>query len=327
MKFTKSQAVFINFNFIVIAILLCLSAFSQIGYAQDDVIRVDTELVIVPATVLDREGRYVTNLRKEDFQIFENGVEQEITIFEPIEKPFTILFLLDTSGSMNNKMAHLARAANAFVNQLRPNDQIIVALFDDWVDVLSEVKSIKDFRENKTFRLRTKGSAPITMVYDAVDYALKKMKKIRGRKAIVLFSDGVGSGYSATVKSNLRDAEESEALIYTVQFNTYPKIAPPYVNKKQYYENIDIANNYLQNLAQKTSGRHYQIEDVSNLEKTFGMVAEELSRQYSLGYYPEQLEAGQKRQTRQIKVKMRQLNLVVRARSSYVIEPQKKTKQ
>jgi len=266
---------------------------------------------------MDREGRYITNLQKEDFQLFEDGVEQEISFFAPVDSPFTIIFLLDVSGSMHNHMAELARAANTFLRQLRPEDQLIAASFDGKVEVLCELSKVKDIRGVRKFDLRlAKDRAPITMVYDAVNYALKRMKKIKGRKAIVLFSDGIGSG----AKGTLRAAEEGEAQIYTVQFNT--SVLRPGHDERYYksvHKDIKTATNYMKDLAEKTGGRHYLLEEIGDLGETFGLITGELGRQYSLGYHPKGgLEAGQKRQ---IKVKVRLPNLVVRARDSYIVKP------
>lgn len=272
------------------------------GNDQDDVIRVDTSLVTVPASVMDRDGRYITDLRKQDFQIFEDEVEQEIAFFAPVEQPFTILFLFDTSGSMTPHMEDLVRAANAFVNQLRPDDQLIAASFSDsaWVNMLLEVRRVRDLQ--KGIKLGSRTGDHDTMVYEAVDHALKRMKKVRGRKAIVLFSDGIGTGFTATAKGNLRDAEEQEALIYTVQFGTFPVEPPRYVSREAYFKRVEEINSYMRDLAQKTGGRHYRVENISDLGKTFGSVADELRRQYSLGYYPKKRQEANQR--RQIKVKV-----------------------
>ena len=299
--------------------ILILVIFAKGTVAQDDIIRVDTNLVAVPVTVLDHDGRYVTNLKKEDFQIFEDGVEQEIALFEPIEQQFTVFLLLDVSGSMVFDMNDLANAANTFVGQLRPNDNIIAATFAEQTEVIFKSMSVNDFRNKKKFRLKVIGLPPVTMVYDAVEFALKKVKKIQGRKAIILLSDGIGSGFSASAKSNFRDAEEGESLIYTISFDTNINSQSRYESKKQFekrLEQAEFARNYMRDLAQKTGGRNFQIENVSNLEQTFGEVANELGRQYSLGYYPKSSITGRK----QIKVKIRQPNLIVRARSSYVVE-------
>lgn len=312
--------------FVIISFMLILAGFQRNGYAQDEVIRIDSNLVTVPATVFDRDGRYVTNLKKEDFQVFEDGIEQEIAFFESIEKPFTVILMLDVSGSMMGSVDILANAASVFLHKLRPNDQIAAVTFNESVDVLFNFTSAKEVWNRKKFKLRVDGGPPITMVYDATEFALKKMKKIHGRKAIILFSDAIGSGYFASAKSNLKDAEEHEAIIYTVQFGAFERPLPG-VNEKKFYEAIDTASWYMRELAARTGGQHYQMENIGNLEKTFGEIADELGRQYSLGYYPKETETGQKRQVRKIKVKVRQPNLVVRARESYVVEESKNKKR
>ena len=166
-----------------------------------------------------------------------------------------------------------------------------------------------------------------TRLYEAVEFSLKYMKKIRGRKAIILFSDGLNSGglvsdfrSYTTARDNLRDAEENDALIYTIRFGSFPLNPPSYANKEYYYKRIEEIDQYMKDLALKTGGRPFQVEDIANLEETFKMVADELGKQYGLGYYPKPLENGQKKQVRQIKVKVNKPNLAVRARSSYVIE-------
>lgn len=286
--------------------------------AQDDIIRVATNLVSVPVTVLDRDGRYVTNLKKEDFQIFEDGVEQEITHFEAVEEPFTIYFLLDVSGSMSNEMENLTNAANVFVKELRPDDKLIAATFAENTKILFQSTKIKELK--KDIKISRHYGIHTTLIYDAVDSAIKKINKIKGRKAIVLFSDGAGTGTYATSKSNLRDAEESDALIYTVQFDTSSEIPPVYLNTKSYQKRIKEINAYMHDLADISGGRSYQIKNLSNLAETFDNIADELGQQYSLSYYPKQLEKGEKKQIRQIKVKVNQPNLAVRSRNSYVVK-------
>lgn len=294
------------------------SAQSSRKYNQDEVLRVDTNLVTIPVTVMDRDGRYLTGLKKEDFQVFEDGIEQEVAFFEPVERPFTILLLLDVSGSMSYRMEDLAHAANAFVSQLRPDDWLSAVSFADFSSVLFRATKVSELRKNITLRQRPDQFS--TMLYDAVDDALKRMKKVQGRKAIVLFSDGYGIGTFADAKRNLRVAEEQDTLLYTVQFNTLSAKPPRNVNKESYFKAVEEGNSYMRNLALKTGGRYYQVEYIADLEKTFGQVAEELRRQYSLGYYPKQrLEVGQRRL---IKVKVRLPNLVVRARDSYIVQKQ-----
>jgi VWFA-related protein len=284
----------------------------QVG--DGDVVRIDANLVTVPASVKDRNGKCVMDLRKKDFQIFEDGVKQEVAFFAQVEQPFTILFLLDMSSSMIPHRENLTRAANAFVKQLRPDDQLIAVSFDDWVHVLFDVTKVSELE--KGFKLRP---GEYTFLYDAVDYALKRMRKIKGRKAIVLFSDGMDSRNLVSGKKNLYDAEEQEALVYTVQFNPSALFDLVKVrNKKKFLEDIEAGKNYMRDLAEKTGGQYYPVEDPSDFEKTFCLIADELGRQYSLGYYPNgRLEAGQRRE---IKVKLDRPDLVVRARDSYIVD-------
>ena len=227
----------------LIYFLATLLIISNANYSQKDTIRVDTNLVTVPVTVLDRDGRFVINLKKEDFQIFEDGVAQEIAHFEPVEEPFTIFFLLDVSGSMSNELINLTNAANIFVRKLRSDDKLIAATFAENVSVLFQATKIKELK--KEIKLTQHFGSHYTLLYDAVDISLKKISKIKGRKAIVLFSDGWGAGTFASAKKNLRDAKESDALIYTIQFQTSPDEPPDYVDRKKYLTRIRFALSHL----------------------------------------------------------------------------------
>ena len=281
---------------------------------QDDAtVRIETNLVTITASVMDRDGRYLTDLRQEDFQIFEDGVEQKIAFFEPVDRPFTVLLLLDISGSMSTRLQDLVRAANIFVSKLRPDDRLIAATFVDTLHVVLKATRVDQIT---TIKVRPHRGERSTMIYDAVDDALNIMKKIHGRKAIVLFSDGIGTGVFATAKGTLQRAEEQEAIIYTVQFNTASREAPPYISRKAYLKELEEANTYMKELASRTGGRSFQIENISDLGQTFGQVADELRRQYSLGYYPQSKNGSSQR--RSIKVKVLRPGAIVRARDSYV---------
>src|SRR6185369_15334009 len=106
-------------------------------------------LITVPAIVMDRNGRYIGSLRKEDFVIYENGVEQEVTYFGSIEQPFTVALLLDVSGSTQTQLQAIRSAANAFINRLRPNDQIMLVSFDGKVNILTEAVKVSELRKLK----------------------------------------------------------------------------------------------------------------------------------------------------------------------------------
>jgi len=316
-----------------------------------DVIRVNTTLVTLPVSVMDRDGKYVPNLRKEDFRLWEDGVEQNVAFFASVDKPFSVVLMLDTSGSTRSRLDDIQDAAIIFVNQLRPDDQVMVVSFDDQVRVLTEFTNDR-YRLRDAIRRTRPGDG--TKLYDAVDLVMnQRLNRVAGRKAVVLFTDGVDTtSRHASYASNIRDAEELDALIYTVQYDTYMDMggggsgwpgagrspsSPVDIlvqilggrnrggrsgggggvgtSKREY----DIANRYLHELAERTGARNYQGDSTQNLSYAFANIAEELRRQYSLGYYPKTpAQAGQRRQ---IRVRVNQPNLAVRTRDSYVFNP------
>ena len=304
---------------ISILLLFTLLAFARTNYGQDDVIRVDTNVVTIPTTVLDREGRYVTNLKKENFQIFENGDEQDVEFFEPTDTPFTILFLIDASSSMSPYKENLSAALNALFTRLRPNDQIMAESFFQWTKNLLDSTKVSDLNNSIKFKMSSEDDCPDTYLYNAVDNALNRMQKTRGRRAIIVLTDGNGGGFNITAKDTLRKAEEQEAIIYTFKFENTVSDAnlPSYINKKQYHKIIEERRGYMHDLAQISGGRSYLTENIKDIEETFSSLIRELGQQYSIGYYPK--ETGKKGERRQIKVKVNLPNVAVRARNSYII--------
>ena len=314
---------------------------------EGDVVRIDTNLVTVPVSVLDRDGRFISDLRREQFNVFENGVEQKIAYFESTEKPFTVALLLDTSGSTFFHLWEIKEAAINFAKQLRPQDRVLVVTFDRLVMLLTEATNDRNVVTEVVERNAITGFS--TRLYDALDLVIKaRLNKIDGRKAIVLFTDGVDTGsYQATVKSTLREVEELDALIYPVQYDTTDFVEaqtrtnttivtttirgrnlPPQSSSEVTYGapkasgpgtsigDYKLADEYLHQLATKTGGRLYTANDRTQLSAAFSKIAEELRHQYSLGYYPQTTLQGGER--REIKVRVDQPNVAVRARDSYV---------
>jgi Ca-activated chloride channel homolog len=312
------------------------------------VIKVNTTLVTLPVSVTDRDGRYIPNLRKEDFRLWEDGLEQQVAFFASVDKPFSVVLMLDTSGSTRFRIEEIQDAAIAFVNQLRPDDRVMVVSFDDDIRVLSDFTGDRGRLRDAIRRTRTGDG---TKLYDAVDMVINQhLSRISGRKAIVLFTDGVDTtSRRGSYASNVRDAEELDALIYPVQYDTYRDVnsggggwpggggigvptspigiligilggrigggggSRPVGSSRGDYER---ANRYLRELAERTGARGYQADSVSNLSYAFAGIADELRRQYSLGYYPSRPPRPGER--RQVRVRVNQPNLAVRTRDSYV---------
>lgn len=330
---------------------------------EDDVVRVNTTLVTVPVSVTDRSGRYIPDLRKEDFRLYEDGVEQQIAYFAEVDKPFTVALVIDTSDSTRFKLEDIQDAAIAFLDQLRPDDQMMVVSFDDDIHVLTEATSNRNEIRNAIRRTRTGGS---TRLYDAVDLVIKqKLSRIRGRKAIVLFTDGVDTtSRHATYQSTVSEVEELDALIYSVQYDTYQDMngrvgsswpgggtsLPSIILQWPFprfpgsggggrrggggsrgnapgssREDYERATQYLRELSDKTAGRSYRADDLNYIAQAFSQIAEELRRQYSIGYYPKHaITAGDRHQ---IRVKTTRPNLAVRSRDSYISSPNPATAQ
>src|SRR5437588_8368501 len=136
-----------------------------------DVIRVNTTLVSVPVTVMDRNGKYIPNLRKEDFQVWEDGVEQQVAYFASTEKPFTVALLIDTSGSTRERLQDIQNAAMTFVSQLGADDRVMVMTFDDKIRVLTQPTSDRYALRGAIDQVRP-GSG--TRLYDAVDQIINQ---------------------------------------------------------------------------------------------------------------------------------------------------------
>lgn len=315
-----------------------------------DVIKVDTTLVTLPVSVTDRDGRYVPNLTKSDFRLWEDGVEQQVAFFTSVDKPFSVVLVLDTSGSTRFKIEEIQDAAIAFVNQLRADDRVMIVSFDDDIRVLTDFTGDRNRMRDAISRTRTGSS---TRLYDAVDLIInQRLNQVDGRKAVVLFTDGVDTASRhASYATNIRDAEELDALIYPVQYDTFRDVGGgggggSWPGSGRSTSPIDIlidifgrrgggsgpigggsgsgsnrsdyerANRYLRELAEKTGARQYQADNTSNLSYAFRNIAEELRRQYSLGYYP--IRPPQNGERRQVRVRVNQPNLAVRSRDSYV---------
>jgi len=292
--------------------------------SADEVLHIETTLITVPVSVLDRTGRFMADLQQGDFRIYENGVEQPIAYFASVEQPFTVVLLLDISGSTAVHLKNIQEAAITFIDKLRPHDNVIVAAFDDRVQVLKKAINDRDALREAIRRTQPGGG---TRLYDMVDVLFKRvMKRIPGRKAIILFTDGWDTSSSATFKSNIRDVEETDVLIYPIMYPIMYDARQSFDDKSDYFgkttsiewngTNVKLGENYLSKLASKTGGRFYRVEKIKDISQSFASIAEELRRQYSLGYYLKALVKSGER--RRIKVRVNRKNVAVKAREGYV---------
>jgi Mg-chelatase subunit ChlD len=183
-----------------------------------ETLKIDTDLVTVPIIALGRDGLYITDLRKEEFTITEDDVAQEIAFFGKVAAPFHVVLLLDTSTSTRDKLREIQQAAMAFVDNLQSVDRVKVISFDDNVNDLNEFTS--DRSVLRAAISRTKPGEG-TKIYDAIDLAIGAIRNIRGRKAIVVFTDGVDwHSDHATFEGTIRALDEEGVVIYPIRYDT-----------------------------------------------------------------------------------------------------------
>jgi Ca-activated chloride channel homolog len=318
---------------------------------DDELIKVETNLVTTPVSVLDRQGRFIPGLKKRDFKIFEDGVPQTITYFASEETPFTVVLLIDVSPSTKYKIDEIHYAAVTFVNQLRPTDKVMVIAFDQRIRVLSEPTSDKTKLYSAIYKANF-GSG--TSLYEAVNFTTNlDLINVTGRKAVVLFTDGVDTtSRTATLESTVAGVQEVDALFYPVRYNTAtdstasifrgpggapaalpsdiaallaqrgitidPRAARMPTARGNSINEYERGKKYLEALALNTGGRMFDADSITNMEEAFKGVAEELRRQYSIGYYPE--NPGQPGERKSVKIRVpTKPNAVVRAKAGYVI--------
>ncbi len=315
---------------------------------DDELLKVETNLITIPVSVYDRNGIYIPALEQKNFKIFEDGKEQEIAYFGTTDKPFTVILLIDTSPSTEYQIDEIHHAATAFVDQLKPQDSVMVIEFDGNVHVLSEATNDRQ-KIYKAIKRADWGSG--TALYDSIDFSLRKrLSMIEGRKAIVIFTDGVDTqSRKSTYDSTLDMAEESDSLIFPIYYNTF-STQPSNINTSlpdlgnggrrdrnvlgQSAAEYALGKKYLEELALYTGGRVFRPEATpGGLTAAFEGIAEELRRQYSIGYIP--TDEGRPGQRKQIRVRVDRPNLVLRSRDSYIVgastakpktEPAKPTK-
>jgi Ca-activated chloride channel homolog len=317
---------------------------------DNEVIKVETNLVTMPVSVLDRDGRFISGLTQQDFQIFENGVSQKVEYFQSVEQPFTVILMIDVSPSTQFKIDEIQDAAIAFVNQLRRDDKVQIISFDEKVHILSPVTNDRRTLQNA---IRQTQFGDGTSLYEAVDFVIQRqLQQIQGRKAVVLFTDGVDTtSRRANYQSTIRGSEEAEALFYPIRYDTQGDMNGGWGNggggnfpRRQQGGlggiigiilgggNVQIGRGgggaagsssaeyatgkkYLEDLARNSGGRSFEARN--NLGVAFSGIAEELRRQYSIGYYPE--TPGKIGERKQIRVRVMRPNLVVRAKNSYIV--------
>lgn len=271
----------------------------------DDVIRVNTDLVVLNVTVTDKTGKYVSGLKAADFKIFEDEKEVPAKLtssFSVHESPYASVVLLDTSGSMETRMSLARSAAIRFLDGLRAEDVAAIYKFDYKIEEVQGFSSGRDLAP-LAFGIRARG---MTMLNDAIIEAAKVLnERNEPRKAIVILSDGIDTFSRASSGKALDTALAVGASIYTVDMSA---------TSDGISQNRQSAA-VLRNFAEKSGGRFVATAGGQELRDAFSQIAEELGHQYTITYRP--MNSARDGKWRTIDVQLSRNDLLVRTRKGY----------
>jgi Ca-activated chloride channel family protein len=241
--------------------------------------RVGVEIVSLNVTVMDPANRYVTDLDQGDFNVFEDGVKQDVTFFNKRQQPIALSLLLDSSASMEDKLDTLQRAATEFVRTLKPDDIGQIVDFDSRVEIRQAFTSNKEDLESAILNTAAGGS---TSLHNAIYISLKELRKIRAqaeadvrRQALVVFSDGEDTSSLVSFEEVMDLAKRSETAIYTIALRA---------NEPSQSKGFREAEFVMRQLAQETGGRAFFPARIEDLAGVYAQIADELSSQYTIGY-------------------------------------------
>lgn len=289
---------------------LALAALLGASLSAQQVFKGRTDLVVLNVSVLDAAGRLVPGLERTDFQVFEDGVAQEITNFTRDPQPIALALLIDSSVSMEPKIKTAQEAAIGFVKNLTPSDVAEVIDFDTYAQVLQKFTADADLLEAAIRKTEAGGS---TALYNALYIAFNEFKKERARstseirrQAVVLLSDGEDTSSVVSFDLVLDEAKRAEVMTYAIGLRPKEPGASRAWNEAEFV---------LRTIATETGGRSYVIEDAKRLSEIYTQIAHELANQYTVGY----MSKNQKKDGawRKITVQMAKSETIARTKAGY----------
>ena len=275
---------------------------SEFAAQDDEIISVDSSIVVMNATITDASGKAISGLQQKFFKVFEDGVEQEIVSFSSEETPFAAVILLDTSGSMEQRVTLARSAAIQFLGGLRRDDNAAIYNFDSKVNLIQEFSNSRDLRD-LFFDLKADG---MTALNDAIFTAAEQLSK-RGekRRAIIVLSDGADTISKKSSDKALQAASAADATIYTVDMSAIDD------NSKGRFQNQGV----LRNFAEKTGGKFVATPGGVGMRDAFKRIVEELGSQYTVAFHPGNNKKDGK--WRSLELRVARPNLSIRTRKGY----------
>jgi Ca-activated chloride channel family protein len=302
------------------ALVLMAMCQSQLT-AQQPTFKSVTELVSLSVSVVGQDARPVSGLEAEQFQVFEDGVLQQVKFFAPGEMPLDVIILLDTSASMTGSMGLIQQAAVEFAHSLRPTDRAAVMGISSGLRILQTFTSDRAAIDSAIQSSRPGGRTPL---YASLYTALRELDKIRDdvqeprRQAIVVLSDGQDTSSSFTFDELLKVVRRYAVPIYTIA--PRPTIATKSLREQFYGESTSTADFELKRLAAETGARSFFPVNLAQLGGVYEDIASELAHQYSLGYQSSNVEKNGS--FRRIGLKISVPGLTWRTRAGYLAERQ-----
>lgn len=278
--------------------------------------RIQVDMVSLPVVVTSGKGEYITNLKREDFVLLDNGIPQEIEGFATVEEPASIALTLDTSDSMRPYSGIIQNEATRFITFLKKEDRLAILSFNDDV-VLWESFSLYGRKNPGVIRqMEYKG---MSAVYEAVWLSLEQVLRHEyGRKALVLFSDGIDNrSQTVTEEETLDLARRTEATIYCIYYSASRKRSGrfPIPGGGENRAEVKAGREYLMKISGMSGGTLVDAKKIDDLGQAFRTIARELSSQYSVGYYPSNLKRNG--EFHRVEVKLKKIGYTARTKEGY----------
>jgi len=284
-------------------LVLTLSSFGQ----SDEIYSVDSSIVILNAVVADSSGRHVAGLTQKQFRVFEDGTEQEVGYFAAEETPFAAVILLDTSGSMEERVTLGRAAAIRFLDGLRGSDNAAVYAFNSKVTLVQPFSNSRDVVE-KIFDLKSNG---MTVLNDAIfEVAGELGKRPEKRRAIIVLSDGEDTLSKKSDDKALKAALAANALIYTIDMSS---ASTPAAQRSK-------SQSALKKFAEKSGGTFVATPGGAAMRDAFRNIVDELGVQYTIGFQPNSKKDGK---WHALELRVTRPNLTIRTRKGYIADSSK----